>query len=105
MTSASGKGVLQERGNQQLDRMMGFYLFLINIVTFLAFASDKRRAARRRWRIPEKTLLGLSLIGGAAGGIIAMYCFRHKIRKPAFAYGLPVMLLFQVIVFLTVRML
>ena len=100
MTSASGKGVLQERGNQQLDRMMGFYLFLINIVTFLAFASDKRRAARRKWRIPEKTLLGLSL-----GGIIAMYCFRHKIRKPAFAYGLPVMLLFQVIVFLMVRML
>ncbi len=84
---------------------MVYYLFLINIVTFLAFASDKRRAARRRWRIPEKTLLGLSLIGGAAGGIIAMYCFRHKIRKLAFAYGLPVMLLCQVIVFLMVRML
>ena len=87
------------------NRLMVYYLFLINIVTFLAFASDKRRAARRRWRIPEKTLLGLSLIGGATGGIIAMYCFRHKIRKPAFAYGLSVMLLFQVIVLLMVRML
>ena len=87
------------------NRLMVYYLFLINIVTFLAFASDKRRAARRRWRIPEKTLLGLSLIGGAAGGIIAMYCFRHKVRKPAFAYGLPLMLLFQVIVLLMVRML
>ena len=95
----------RKEGIRHLDRMMGFYLFFINIVTFWAFASDKRRAVRRRWRIPEKTLLGLSLIGGAAGGIIAMYCFRHKIRKPAFAYGLPVMLLFQVIVFLTVRML
>lgn len=84
---------------------MVYYLFLVNIVTFLAFASDKRRAARRRWRIPEKTLLGLSLIGGAAGGIIAMYWFRHKIRKPAFAYGLPLMLLLQVILFLMVRML
>ena len=95
----------RKEGIRHLDRMMGFYLFLINIVTFWAFASDKRRAARREWRIPEMTLLGLSLIGGVAGGIIAMYCFRHKIRKPAFAYGLPVMLLFQVIVFLTVRML
>ena len=95
----------RKEGIRHLDRMMGFYLFLINIVTFLAFASDKRRAARRKWRIPEKTLLGLSLIGGAAGGIIAMYCFRHKIRKPAFAYGLPLMLLLQVIVFLMVRML
>ena len=84
---------------------MIYYLLLINIVTFLVFVSDKRRAVKRKWRIPEKTLLGLSLIGGAAGGIIAMYCFRHKIRKPAFAYGLPVMLLFQVIVFLVVRIL
>ena len=83
--------------------MMVYYLFLINIVTFLAFASDKRRAARRKWRIPEKTLLGLSLIGGAAGGIIAMYCFRHKIRKAAFAYGLPIMLLAQIIVIWMVR--
>ena len=95
----------RKEGIRHLDRMMGFYLFLINIVTFLAYASDKRRAARRKWRIPEKTLLGLSLIGGAAGGIIAMYCFRHKIRKPAFAYGIPLMLLFQVIAFLVVRIL
>ena len=84
---------------------MIYYLLLINIVTFLVFAIDKRRAVKRKWRIPEKTLLGLSLIGGAAGGIIAMYCFRHKIRKPAFAYGLPLMLLLQVIVFLMVGML
>ena len=49
-------------------------------------------------------LLGLSLIGGSAGGLIAMYLFRHKIRKPAFAYGLPVMLLVQVIVCWMVKM-
>ena len=72
---------------------MIYYLLLINIVTFLVFVIDKRRAVKRKWRIPEKTLLGLSLIGGSAGGLIAMYYFRHKIRKPAFAYGLPMMLL------------
>ena len=77
---------------------MVYYLLLINMVTFLAFAIDKRRAVKRKWRIPEKTLLGLSLIGGSVGGLIAMYCFRHKIRKPAFACGLPIMLLVQVIV-------
>ena len=83
---------------------MVYYLLLINMVTFLAFAIDKRRAVKRKWRIPEKTLLGLSLIGGSVGGLIAMYCFRHKIRKPAFAYGLPIMLLAQVIVIWMVRM-
>ena len=83
---------------------MIYYLLLINIVTFLVFAIDKRRAVKRKWRIPEKTLLGLSLIGGSAGGLIAMYYFRHKIRKPAFVYGLPMMLLVQVIVILAVGM-
>ena len=83
---------------------MIYYLLLINIVTFLVFVIDKRRAVKRKWRIPEKTLLGLSLIGGSSGGLIAMYYFRHKIRKPAFAYGLPMMLLVQVIVILAMGM-
>ena len=83
---------------------MIYYLLLINIVTFLVFVIDKRRAVKRKWRIPEKTLLGLSLIGGSAGGLIAMYNFRHKIRKPALAYGLPMMLLVQVIVILAMGM-
>ena len=82
---------------------MIYYLLLINIVTFLAFAIDKRRAVIRKWRIPEKTLLGLSIIGGSAGGLIAMNFFRHKIRKAAFAYGLPIMLLAQIIVIWMVR--
>ena len=82
---------------------MIYYLLLINIVTFLAFAIDKRRAVKRKWRNPEKTLLGLSIIGGSAGGLIAMYFFRHKIRKAAFAYGLPIMLLAQIIVIWMVR--
>ena len=83
---------------------MIYYLLLINIVTFLVFVIDKRRAVKRKWRIPEKTLLGLSLIGGSAGGLIVMYYFRHKIWKPAFAYGLPMMLLVQVIVILEMGM-
>jgi uncharacterized membrane protein YsdA (DUF1294 family) len=83
---------------------MIYYLLLINIVTFLAFAIDKRRAVKRKWRIPEKTLLGLSLIGGSAGSLIAMYLFRHKIRKSAFAYGLPIMLLAHIIVIWMVRL-
>ena len=83
---------------------MIYYLLLINIATFLVFAIDKRRAVKRKWRIPEKTLLGFSLIGGSIGGLIAMHFFRHKIRKPVFAYGLPVMLLVQVIVILAVGM-
>lgn len=67
------------------------YLLLINIITFCAFAIDKFQAISNGWRISEKTLLGFSLLGGAAGGWIAMQICRHKTRKPTFKYGLPVM--------------
>jgi len=63
------------------------YLLLINAVTFLAFALDKYKAVHGLHRIRVVTLLGLSVIGGALGGCVAMYLFRHKTRKARFAIG------------------
>ena len=71
-------------------------LFFLNGLTFCLFLFDKQRAVRHQWRIPETTLLGLSLLGGAAGGILAMHLVRHKTQKWRFAVGLPVMLVVQV---------
>ena len=68
------------------------YLIAINVVTFSLFAWDKHVAAsgnRYRRRVPEARLLGLSLAGGSAGGLIAMYAFRHKTKKWYFVWGLP----------------
>lgn len=56
------------------------YLSLINIYTFILYADDKRRARRGAWRVPERALLGSSLLGGALGGLFAMQCFRHKTK-------------------------
>lgn len=92
-------GVLCHRPFQRLDSRviaLTVYLIVINIVTFVAFCVDKRRAMRHEWRIPEKTLLGLSLVGGAFGGIVAMRAVHHKTRKPRFYLGLPLMLAGQV---------
>lgn len=71
------------------------YYFVINIITFILFGADKRRAVTGRFRIPNRVLLGLSFIGGALGGSIAMYAFRHKTQQPKYAAGLPLMLLAQ----------
>ena len=68
------------------------YLALINLVAFVCFAVDKWRAVRGAWRVPEVTLLGLSLAGGALGGLGAMVLLRHKIRSPQFAWGVPMAL-------------
>ena len=72
-----------------------FYLAGVNLAAFAAFGIDKWKAVRHRWRIPEATLLGLSLIGGALGGLAGMRLFHHKTRKARFFVGVPVMLVLQ----------
>lgn len=54
------------------------YLVLVSLFTFCVYGVDKKNAIKGRRRIPEKTLLGLSLIGGALGGLLGMAKFRHK---------------------------
>lgn len=73
-------------------KALGVYLVVVNVVTFAIFAVDKALAAsgKHRSRIPEACLLGMSLIGGAVGGMAAMYIVRHKTRKWYFTIGLPV---------------
>lgn len=60
------------------------YLAGINLVTFAMFAWDKYSAIKGQWRIPEKTLLMLALVGGTPGAIIAQQRLRHKTRKQPF---------------------
>ena len=52
----------------------------ISVVTFILYAVDKRRAIQKRWRIPEATLIGFSMLGGAMGGYLAMHAVRHKTK-------------------------
>lgn len=52
----------------------------ISFVTFIVYGIDKFKARRGLWRISEKTLLCLSLLGGSAGGLLAMKIYHHKTR-------------------------
>ena len=54
---------------------------VMSTITFVAFALDKRAAARGNWRTPEATLHTLELLGGWPGALIAMLYIRHKNRK------------------------
>lgn len=69
----------------------GYYLIGINFITFVIFGLDKGRARAGKWRVPERTLLLLSLAGGSAGALTAMLLFRHKTRKARFVISVPVM--------------
>lgn len=69
------------------------YLIVINVVTYIAMGVDKYRAVKQQWRIPEKTLFLLALLGGSAGGVIGMRFFHHKTRHKKFAVGFPLILI------------
>lgn len=53
---------------------------VLSVVTFFAYGLDKLKAKKVAWRIPEKTLLGLGVIGGAVGGLLGMNTFHHKTK-------------------------
>lgn len=74
------------------------YLLCISIVTFFVYGMDKWKAKKRQYRIPEKTLLILAVIGGGVGALIGMCFFRHKIKKPKFYLGVPAILLMQILI-------
>ena len=76
-----------------LPQLFLIYLIAVNLLAFLLFGIDKRRAIQGRWRIPERTLLLSSLLGGSLGGLAGMYLFHHKTRKPKFFISLPVFLI------------
>ncbi|OIQ89742.1 hypothetical protein GALL_283580 [mine drainage metagenome] len=52
--------------------------------TFVVYGMDKSLAERGSRRIGEKSLHGLSLIGGWPGACLAQQMFRHKTGKASF---------------------
>lgn len=79
-------------------RFLIIYFFLMNIVTLVTFWIDKNLAQNNKSRIQESTLVLLSALGGAAGGLAAMYLFRHKTKQAKFFLGLPALLLIHFII-------
>lgn len=59
---------------------------LMSLLTFFAYAIDKRRAALNQWRIRERTLHALDFLGGWPGGLAAQRLLRHKTRDTRFLF-------------------
>ena len=72
-----------------------WYLAAVNVVTFTVYGIDKSKARRGAWRIPEKRLFLLPLLGGSVGALLGMKVFRHKTKHWYFVWGIPIILLAQ----------
>lgn len=106
-------------GKLELIHYFLIYLLLINLLSLLLFAIDKKRAkangaaAKRKGkgkrssagraetekqRIPEKTLFVTAAIGGSIGAMLGMWIFRHKTKHWYFVYGMPAIFAAQLLI-------
>ena len=79
-----------------IHKISAVYLLVVIAVTFAVYGWDKLCAKRGMWRVPEKSLLLLALLGGSVGAMAAMTFFRHKTRHLKFIYGVPMIFVLQI---------
>jgi uncharacterized membrane protein YsdA (DUF1294 family) len=82
-----------------VSRIIYIYLIVINIYSFIIVNVDKYKALKHKWRIKESNFFALAFLGGALGIFISMKIFRHKIRYNRFRYGIPFIILLNIITF------
>lgn len=80
-----------------IEKILIVYLVLVNITAFAMYGIDKRQAVKLKWRIPEKTLLLVALVGGGIGAFAGMRIFRHKTKHWQFMIGVPACILLHVV--------
>lgn len=78
-------------------KLLLIYMIFVNVVTFLVYGVDKLKAKQNWWRISENALIALALIGGSIGALLGMYLWRHKTQHKKFKYGVPVILVLQIV--------
>ena len=80
-----------------LIKILLVYLVIINAAGFILMLTDKIKAKKNLWRIPEATLFLVAAVGGSIGSIAGMYTFRHKTKHIKFTLGMPLILAVQII--------
>lgn len=79
-----------------LLKLLGAYLAVINGFAFILMGVDKKRAIKARWRIAERDLFLLALLGGSIGIWLGMKYFHHKTQHKSFVYGIPFIFFLQI---------
>jgi uncharacterized membrane protein YsdA (DUF1294 family) len=67
-------------------RWVGAYGLVVNMLTYWAYARDKRRAQDGEWRISEAQLHLWELLGGWPGAWLAQRRLRHKCSKGSYQF-------------------
>jgi uncharacterized membrane protein YsdA (DUF1294 family) len=80
-------------------------IIVMNLAGFIIMGMDKKRAKNNNYRISERTLWTIALLGGAVGATTGMNHYRHKTKHAQFKYGLPVLAVLEIGIFIYLFML
>jgi uncharacterized membrane protein YsdA (DUF1294 family) len=75
-------GVLAVRG--LVPAAVPVFYAAASVAAAIAYRLDKSAAERNAWRISERMLHVIAVIGGWPGALVARQVFRHKSRKLSF---------------------
>ena len=73
--------------------VLSYWLIAVNIIAIVITIWDKLAAISGAWRIPEKTLFLLCILGGCPGMYLTMQMIRHKPLHKRFMIGIPLIFL------------
>ena len=94
----------EKRRRKEKENMFMTYLILINFIAFVMFGVDKWKAVHEEYRLSERLLINTAVIGGSVGAIAGMLLFHHKTLHNKFRFGLPLILVVQLVLAVLVLM-
>ncbi len=71
-----------------------------NVSAFAIWAYDKHQAAKGGWRVPEKSLHTMAVLGASPASLAAMSLLRHKTQKSFFVTFYSILLVLHIAVLL-----
>lgn len=71
------------------------WVAVISVITAVITVADKLKAKNGSFRVPEKVLMTLALIGGSFAEYATMRIIRHKTLHKKFMVGLPLIMIAQ----------
>ena len=73
------------------------WVLVLSLIGFATMGIDKYKAKKDLWRIPEKNLFLVAILGGSIGSMLGMKVFRHKTQHKIFQYGMPAIFIIQLV--------
>jgi uncharacterized membrane protein YsdA (DUF1294 family) len=83
-----------------MSNMILVIFIVMNMIGFFMMKVDKQKAIKRQYRIRERTLWIVALLGGAIGSTIGMNTYRHKTKHLSFKVGFPLLAVIEFVLYL-----